>query len=137
MENADRRKALPAPCDFAIFRRRRVCSLRSSRLAVFVVVGLAVTLFGDASALAKNPLSSELKSTNRVQASAPVHRPHVTSDEDVPLIFLAIIGLGALTLAHTRPTPPRSVPAGSFCAGKNEPGGKDLPESAAATGLAR
>ncbi len=128
----NRRGVVPALRVSSIFSVRPARFSRPTRQAKLVMLGLIAVLFCGVPAAAQNTTSPEVKSTNRSLASTPVHRSHERADDDVPLIFLAIVGLGALTLAHTRPTPVRGSPAGSFYAGKNEPARKELPEHAAA-----
>jgi hypothetical protein len=56
---------------------------------------------------------------------APSHRSD--RSDDIPLLFLAAIGLGGLALSQTRPTERPGQRPGSLCAGKNVARGQELP----------
>lgn len=100
----------------------------------FVLIGALgfLAIFLSVTAATQDPAPSEVKSP---AAPAPGHfaaaaRHHHSSDEEaIPLLFLALMGLAALALSQTRPSPQRANQAGSICAGKNVARGQELPEN--------
>ncbi len=94
----------------------------------FLAVFLSVT------AVTEDPASSEVKSPVDPAANpaGTAARHRSSSDEEaIPLLFLALMGLAALTLSQTRPSSERAAQAGSICAGKNVAPGQELPETGA------
>ncbi len=67
-------------------------------------------------------------SADRVPAAVRPHREKV--GDEVPLLFLGIMGLGALALSHTRPSSNVAGPMRESYAGKNGASRKELPENA-------
>jgi hypothetical protein len=101
-------------------------------LVVGAVAFLAAFLCG--SAAAQDSSTSEVKppvvsAVNRPAAAARHH--HSSDEEAIPLLFLALMGLAALTLSQTRPSSDYRSRTGSSCAGKNVAPGQELPETAA------
>jgi hypothetical protein len=77
--------------------------------------------------IARNDASSEGKS-QQVTASAAVSQHHNSArSEEVPLLFLAILGLAGLALSQTRPEPNDGERAGPFRAGKKVNRRQELP----------
>ncbi len=97
----------------------------------FPVIFLSVT------AVTQDPAPPEVKLTidpaaNHREARFRSH--HSSDEEEIPLLFLALMGLAALTLSQTRPSSPRPPQTGPNCAGKNVAPGQELPETAAVPG---
>jgi hypothetical protein len=100
-------------------------------LVVGAVAFLAAFLCG--STAAQNSAAPEVKSQAAPSANRPVAaaRHHHSSDEEaIPLLFLALMGLAALTLSQIPPTSESRPRASSTCAGKNVAPGQELPETA-------
>jgi hypothetical protein len=77
--------------------------------------------------LVQNDASSEGNS-QQVTPSAEVSRQHHSArSEEVPLLFLAILGLAGLALSQTRPEPKDGERAGPFRAGKKVNRRQELP----------
>ncbi len=89
---------------------------------------------------AQNPLDSEGKmyfDSTAERASTATRHHHGSDDDEIPLLFLALMGLGALTLSQIRPSEIKTPPVDVFDAGKNVDCGQELPETAPETsGLA-
>jgi hypothetical protein len=112
----------------------QLASRRSPLLQRLFLMGvlILVTAFVYGSAIAQNSSFSEEKTPFATAAEqAKIHSRHQpeSRDDGVPLLFLALLGLGAVALSQTRPTPAKPSPTGSFCAGKNVSGGQELPET--------
>jgi hypothetical protein len=131
MENVDTCGAMPASCHSITFppRTSRVFRFRNRWFAVAASILLAAFL--GSSAMADNPSSPEVKAGLAAHAPAAARAHRAPVRDDIPLLFLAIMGLGMLTLSHTRPSSKRAQQNGSLCAGKNVATGKELPENVA------
>ncbi len=122
--------ALPSPSSLRLISRFDL--LLKRLLLVGALAFLAIFL--SVTAVTQDPSSLEVKSpidpaVNRAGATA--HHHHSSDEENIPLLFLALMGLAALTLSQTRPSSERAPQAGPICAGKNVAPGQELPETVA------
>ncbi len=134
MENVGQGSTAPGALPSASSLRSisRINLLLKRLLLVGALAFLAIFL--SVTAVTQDPASSEVKSpagpaANRAGAAARHH--HSSDEESIPLLFLALMGLAALTLSQMRPSPRNASPAGPICAGKNVADGQELPETGA------
>jgi len=78
-------------------------------------------------ALAESTSVSEGKQHFATAPSSLTQLHRSNRSDEVPLLFLAVLGLGGLALSQTRPTERPGQRAGSLCAGKNVARGQELP----------
>jgi len=108
---------------------RRLISRFAPILNRPLVIGAVAVLFSFfcCGALAESVPVSEGKTNLATVPSHSNQSRHSHAEEGVPLLFLAVLGLGGLALSQTRPTERQGQRAGSLCAGKNVARGQELP----------
>jgi hypothetical protein len=108
---------------------RRLISRFAPILNRPLVIGAMAVLFSFfcCGALAETAPVSEGKTHLASVPSNSAETRHSRASDDIPLLFLAVLGLGGLALSQTRPTERPGQRPGSLCAGKNVARGQELP----------
>jgi hypothetical protein len=78
-------------------------------------------------ALAQTPALSEVNPSHSITKVIQPHQEASANSDDVPVLFLAVLGLAGLALSQTRPSSEPAHREVVFRAGKNGVRGQELP----------
>ena len=132
MENVDRRGARRLSPFWAVPARFLKGIVSSRYHPLYAAAALLLAAFLSSAAPRNHRPFSEGKPPAAATAVALSRHRHAAGDEDVPLLFLVVMGVGALALSHTRPSTGRGAQMRALDAGKNGAARKELPEHATA-----